>query len=126
MKHVRGGILLMLVLLGLGILLSAGMCRLRKTLSRELTEAARLALAENWPAADRVTADAVRRWERSRKLVAAVVDHELLEETEKMLSELAVYRSRKLSAEYAAVCLCLAKQAEAIGESQSLRWWHLL
>lgn len=126
MKHVRGGILLMLVLLGLSILLSAGMCRLRKTLSRELTEAARLALAENWPAADRVTADAVRRWERSRKLVAAVVDHELLEETEKMLSELAVYRSRKLSAEYAAVCLCLAKQAEAIGESQSLRWWHLL
>ena len=126
MKHVRGGILLMLVLLGLSILLSAGMCRLRKTLSRELTEAARLALAESWPAADRVTADAVRRWERSRKLVAAVVDHELLEETEKMLSELAVYRSRKLSAEYAAVCLCLAKQAEAIGESQSLRWWHLL
>ena len=126
MKHVRGGILLMLVLLGLSILLSAGMCRLRKTLSRELTEAARLALAENWPAADRVTADAVRRWERSRKLVAAVVDHELLEETEKMLSELAVYRSRKLSAEYAAVCLCMAKQAEAIGESQSLRWWHLL
>ena len=126
MKHVRGGILLMLVLLGLSILLSAGMCRLRKTLSRELTEAARLALAENWPAADRVTADAVRRWERSRKLVAAVVDHELLEETEKMLSELAVYRSRKLSAEYAAVCLCLAKQAEAIGESQSLKWWHLL
>ena len=126
MKHVRGGILLMLVLLGLSILLSAGMCRLRKTLSRELTEAARLALAENWPAADRVTADAVRRWERSRKLGAAVVDHELLEETEKMLSELAVYRSRKLSAEYAAVCLCLAKQAEAIGESQSLRWWHLL
>ena len=126
MKHVRGGILLMLVLLGLSILLSAGMCRLRKTLSRELTEAARLALVENWPAADRVTADAVRRWERSRKLVAAVVDHELLEETEKMLSELAVYRSRKLSAEYAAVCLCLAKQAEAIGESQSLRWWHLL
>jgi hypothetical protein len=116
----------MLVLLGLSILLSAGMCRLRKTLSRELTEAARLALAENWQAADQVTADAVRRWERSRKLVAAVVDHELLEETEKMLSELAVYRSRKLSAEYAAVCLCLAKQAEAIGESQSLRWWHLL
>ena len=126
MKHVRGGILLMLVLLGLSILLSAGMCRLRKTLSRELTEAARLALAEDWQAADQVTADAVRRWERSRKLVAAVVDHELLEETEKMLSELAVYRSRKLSAEYAAVCLCLAKQAEAIGESQSLRWWHLL
>ena len=126
MKHVRGGILLMLVLLGLSILLSAGMCRLRKTLSRELTEAARLALAENWPAADRVTADAVRRWERSRKLVAAVVDHELLEETEKMLSELAVYRSRRLSAEYATVCLCLAKQAEAMGESQSLRWWHLL
>ena len=126
MKHVRGGILLMLVLLGLSILLSAGMCRLRKTLSRELTEAARLALAEDWQAADRVTADAVRRWERSRKLVAAVVDHELLEETEKMLSELAVYRSRKLSSEYAAVCLCLAKQAEAIGESQSLRWWHLL
>ena len=58
--------------------------------------------------------------------MAAMVDHELLEETEKMLSELAVYRSRRLSTEYATVCLCLAKQAEAIGESQSLRWWHLL
>ena len=99
----------------------------RRPQARELVVIAVMcALAENWPAADRVTADAVRRWERSRKLVAAVVDHELLEETEKMLSELAVYRSRKLSAEYAAVCLCLAKQAEAIGESQSLRWWHLL
>ena len=126
MKHVRVGIVLMVVLLAVGILLSAGMCRLRQTLSGELFDAAQLALAENWQGADRLTESALRRWERSRKLVAAVVDHELLEETEKMFSELAVYRSRKLSAEYAAVCLCLARQAEAIGESQSLRWWHLL
>lgn len=126
MKHVRVGIVLMVVLLGIGILLTVGMNRLRQTLSRDLTEAAQQALAENWQAADRAAESALRRWERSRKLVAAIVDHELLEETEKMLSEMDVYRKRKLSADYAAVCLCLAKQAEAIGESQSLRWWHLL
>lgn len=126
MKHVRTGIALLVVLGLLGGLLTLFMDGTQRQLSGAMTRAAEAALAENWAEADSYTAQACDLWEKRRKVTAAAVDHELLEEADSMLAELTVYRACGESAEFAAVCLCLARQFEAIGESQSLRWWHLL
>ena len=126
MKHVHSGIALLLVLGLLGALLTGFMDGTQSRLSEAMTQAAEAALAENWAAADAYTAQAQSLWERHHRITAAVVDHELLEQADSMLAELSVYRSRRASTEFAVVCLCLVRQFEAIGESQSLRWWHLL
>ena len=126
MKHIRSGIALLLVLGLLGALLTLFMDSTQERLSGAMTQAAQAALAENWVAADAHTAQVLKLWEQRHKITAAVVDHELLEEADSMLAELAVYRARGESTQFAAVCLCLVRQFEAIGESQSLRWWHLL
>lgn len=126
MKHVWAGTALMAVLLCAGILMTVCMGSLQETLSQTLTEAADSALAENWEKTDALMGNAKRQWESSRRFVASIADHELLEEAERLFSELAVYRECRLPSDYAAVCLCLARQIEEIGESQSLCWWHLL
>lgn len=126
MKQFWVGVTVLVFLLAAGAGLAVGMGRLQGDISAKMTEAAAYALEENWEKADLAAGDAQAKWERSRKFVAAFADHGPLETADSLLSELAVYRKQKLSAEYAAVCLCLARQAEAIGESHSLRWWHIL
>ena len=126
MKQFWVGVTVLVFLLAAGAGLAVGMGRLQDDISAKMTEAATYALEENWEKADLAAGDARAKWERSRKFVAAFADHGPLETADSLLSELAVYRKQKLSAEYAAVCLCLARQAEAIGESHSLRWWHVL
>ena len=126
MKHVHAGIALLLILGLLGALLTLFMDSTQERLSGAMTQAAEAALAENWAAVDSHTAQALSLWEQRHRITAAVVDHELLEQADSMLAELSVYRSRRESTEFAVVCMCLVRQFEAIGESQSLRWWHLL
>ena len=126
MKQFWVGVTVLILLLASGAGLAVGMDRLQGDISAKMTEAAAYALEENWEKADLAAGEAQVKWERSRKFVAAFADHGPLETADSLLSELAVYRKQKLSAEYAAVCLCLARQAEAIGESHSLRWWHVL
>ena len=126
MKQFWVGVAVLILLLASGAGLAVGMDRLQGDISAKMTEAAAYALEENWEKADLAAGDAQAKWERSRKFVASFADHGPLEAADSLLSELAVYRKRKLPAEYAAVCLCLARQAEAIGESHSLRWWHIL
>ena len=126
MKHVKLGCLFLTVLLVVGLLLTVSLSGLRTQLCSTMDTAAAKALAGDWDAAIEAADQGRQLWERKRKFVASVVDHELLEEADTLFSQLEVYRALQLTAEYAVVCKCLVRQMDAIGESQSLRWWHLL
>jgi hypothetical protein len=126
MKHVKLGLCILAVLFALGLLLTSCLSGLRRELCGAMNTAATAALEERWEEADEAAGAGHRLWEQRRKFVASVVDHELLEEVDTLFVQLEVYRSQRLTAEYAVVCRCLSRQMEAIGESQSLRWWHLL
>ena len=126
MKQFWIGVVVLALLLAAGVGLTVIMDDLQGEISAKMTEAAACALEENWEKADLAAGAARAKWERSRKFVAAFADHGPLETADSLFSELTVYRKQQLPAEYAAVCLCLARQAEAIGESHSLRWWHVL
>lgn len=126
MKRLWLGVGILAAVLVLGLLLTFGMDAIHKEISDNMTQAAQAALAENWEAAQTQAAKAQKSWQSWRHFVAAFADHEPLEEMDRLFAELSVYRSQQLVPEYAAVCLCLARQAEAIGESHSFNWWHLL
>ena len=126
MKHVKLGCGILAVLLVLGLALTLCLSGIRRELCDTMGAAAEAALAENWAAADAAAGKGKAMWQRNREFVAAVVDHELLEEADTLFAQLEVYRQCGLFPEYAVVCRCLVRQMEAIGESQSLNWWHLL
>jgi hypothetical protein len=125
-KHVKLGFGILAVLFALGLLLTATLTGLKNSLCEDIDTAATAALKGNWEAADAAVGAGHRLWARQRTFVASVVDHELLEEADTLFAQLEIYRSQRLAAEYAVVCRCLSRQMEAIGESQSLRWWHIL
>ena len=126
MKHVWVGAVLLAALLFGGLLLNTGLQRMNGALPGELKKAAEASLAGNWTRADGIMETVRSRWEKNREITASLTDHALLEEVDCLFSELMVYREQHLGSEYAAVCMCLARRIEAVLESQSLRWWHLL
>lgn len=126
MKRLWIGVGVLAVVLAAGIALNVAMDRLHTDLSRELDRAGELAMQERWEEAGEVAREAYRRWQDRRRLLAAVVDHEPLEEMERLFSQLWVYRQRQWITEFSAVCVQLARQAEAIGDSHILTWWNLL
>jgi hypothetical protein len=126
MKHVKLGLCILAVLFALGLLLTSCLSGLRRELCGAMNTAATAALEERWEEADEAAGAGHRLWEQRRKFVASVVDHELLEEADTLFAQLDVYGALQLAAEYTTVCKCLVRQMDAIGESQSLRWWHLL
>ena len=126
MKRFWIGLGVLAVILALGILLNLWMGKLHSDLARQLDRAGTLAQEEQWEQAGQVARQAYARWQERRHLLAAVVDHEPLEEMERLFSQLWVYRQRHWVTEFAATGLQLARQAEAIGDSHILAWWNLL
>ena len=126
MKRFWIGLGVLVVMLALGIFLNLWMGKLHSDLARQLDRAGALAQEEQWEQAGQVARQAYARWQGRRHLLAAVVDHEPLEEMERLFSQLWVYRQRHWVTEFAATCLQLARQAEAIGDGHILTWWNLL
>lgn len=126
MKRLWIGLGVLSGILALGICLNLWMEKTHTDLARELDQAAELIREEKWEEAGAVAREAHRRWQERRRLLAAVVDHEPLEEMERLFSQLWVYRQRHWVTEFAATCVQLARQAEAIGDSHILTWWNLL
>lgn len=126
MKRFWIGLGVLCVMLALGILLNLWMGKLHSDLAQQLDRAGALAQEEQWEQAGQVARQAYARWQERRHLLAAVVDHEPLEEMERLFSQLWVYRQGHWVTEFAATCVQLARQAEAIGDSHILTWWNLL
>lgn len=126
MKQLRLGAAILLLLLIFGIWLTFAMEGLHGELKQELTRASEAACREDWATARACAGRARDHWQRHRRFAAALLDHGPLEETDALFAELEVYDARSMAADFAAVCALLARQAEAMGESQRLSWWNFL
>jgi hypothetical protein len=58
--------------------------------------------------------------------VAAVTDHEPMEEMDILFAQLPIYYETDSSLNFAAVCSDLSLLMQAIGENQALKWWGVL
>lgn len=120
------GIIVLAVLLVLGILTMLLFSRIHHPMAQQLRESAAAAQAENWEKATALAENARAEWEQYRYLISASADHEPLEQMEYLLDQLEVYAADRQKADFAALCIRLANLAEAMADTQQIRWWNLL
>ena len=126
MKRLWIGIAFLALLLAAGFGISAGMDNLQNEISRQLAAACQTALAGDLEQAS-VQANGAREvWEQYRNLVAAVTDHEPMEEMDTLFAQLPIYYETDSPLNFAAVCSDLSLLIQAIGENQALKWWGVL
>lgn len=119
------GIGLLLVLLLGSLALYFGIVPFHENLAENLDAAAAFAVNGDWAQAQE-TAFAVRdRWLRYQNSIAAVTDHEPMEQMHTLFRELSILESSQKT-EFASICVHLAETSRAIGETQALKWWGVL
>ncbi|MBQ6996804.1 MAG: DUF4363 family protein [Oscillospiraceae bacterium] len=126
MRRLWIGVGFLIVMLAVAIALTVAFDRIHRPLSERLEEAASLAMAQEWEKATALTQRARADWEKYRELIAAVADHEPLEEMEKRLDLLTVYAQLHRTGDFSATCIEVSAMADAMLESQQLTWWNFL
>lgn len=125
MKKLWVAVAVLAVLLVLGIVSTIVMDTVHGELSEALEQAALLSETD-WETAKALAESARAKWEKSSHLIAALADHEPLEELDGLFAELAVYQRYADRRCFAAVCVRIASFAEMLQESHSPYWWNLL
>lgn len=123
MKRLWIGVAVLMILLVLGISLTAGFSAIHTPLAETLAQAANHARSGNLPAAEKEIQDAQVQWERYRRFSAAVLDHRLLEEMEELFAQLEYTDDPYV---LAVLCARLSSRAAEMAESQAITWWNLL
>ena len=119
------GVGLLLILLAGSIALWFGIVPFHEKLAEELDQAAVLAAEGDWVQAQKLAFTAQKRWQRHKDSIAAVADHEPIEQMHALFRELRLL-SASQAGDFACVCVHLSETARAIGETQSLKWWGIL
>lgn len=119
------GVGLLLTLLAAGIALWLGTVPFHEDLARDLDRAAELAIQGSFAQAQETALAARDRWQSRHRGIAAITDHEPMEQMEAMFQEMRLLDASR-SVDFACICAELAQTARAIGETQRLRWWGVL
>ena len=126
MKRLWLGIVLLVLLSAAGAVLSAGISSLSEKLSTQLDQAGIAVQAGNWSEAVSLADSAQKLWKQYRHFTAAAVDHEPLEQMERLFAQLALYCQQGMAVDYGVTCAHLSQLSKAIGESHALKWWSFL
>lgn len=126
MKRLWIGVGFLAAILIIGIFITLAFSRLHIPISDALNQASEAAIAEDWEKATALTESARADWEKFRGFTAAVADHEPLEEIDAMFAQLTVLAQQQETAEFAALSAQLARQAQAMADSQSISWWNVV
>ena len=126
MKRLWIGVSFLIVILAVGVVLTMLFDRIHTPLTEDLRQASQLAMDQEWEKATALTQKARADWKQYRKLIAAVADHEPLEEMEHLLEQLEVYGRQRRTADFSALCVEVASLADAMLESQRITWWNFL
>ena len=126
MKRFWFGVALLLALMISGILLYNAMNRMQLPLAEKLTRTAEAARVSNISLANELLEDARQDWDRHRKALAAMADHQPMEEIEGLFAAADSYGLAEDEEEMAAACAHLAALIRALAESNRLSWWNLL
>lgn len=125
MKKLWIAVIVLGVLLGLGIGSTVIMDKVHSQLAQELDQASVLAQS-HWEDAKALAESARAKWEKHSHLVAALTDHEPLEQMDGLFAELAVCQRQADEDGFALVCVRIASLAEKLSESHTPHWWNLL
>lgn len=126
MKRLYIGAGLLAVMLALGIFLTTAFRVIHEPLQDALLRAQAAAVEGDWQEATELTGQARQRWEKYRHFVAAVADHEPLEEMDGLFARLEALGRLRVAEEFAADCAELARLCHAMTQSQQITWWSFL
>lgn len=126
MKRLWIGVGFLVVILAIGIALTAAFDRIHSPMADSLRQASQSALEQDWEKATALAQSARADWKEYRDLIAATADHEPLEKMEKLMEQLDVYAALRRTADFSAICIELAAMADAMLESQQIAWWSFL
>ena len=126
MKRFWFGFGLLLTLLISGILQFNAINRVHLPLAEKLTRTAEAARASDFSLAQELLEEARQDWNSHRKTLAAVTDHQPMEEIEGLFAAADCYDLADNGEEMAAACAHLAALIQALSESNRLSWWNLL
>lgn len=120
------GTILLVALLAVGFWIAAAASQSHIPISRDLEEAANLALNGNFEDGSTLAQRAKTAWDDHWHATATVADHAPMEDIDGLFSQMEIYRKEKLSTEFAAYCSRISVLIKAISEAQTLNWWNLL
>lgn len=123
MKRFWLGAAVMALLLGLGIAVTLGTESICAPISEQLEQASQ---TDDWEQAKIFSSQARIQWERSRRCLAAVTDHEPMEQIDSLFRSLEVYAQSWDTVRFSDTCAQLASQTQALAEAQAVGWWHIL
>ena len=126
MRRTVVGIVLLAVLLAGGFVSSAGLARHNEEVAPQLDAAAVQAMAGDLPGAMEAAEEAQAAWEERWGISAAFTDHNPREQIDGGFARLRIYGEAGDNIAYAAVCMELSKQIEAIGDAHGAQWWNIL
>lgn len=126
MKHLWIGISLLVCLLAAGAISSYGVQQAQKPLTAQLEQAADTGFRGDWEQAEAFFNAAQTHWEKHRKFLAALTDHEPMEEIDSLFGQTKFYIKAQDPVLFAGVCNRLSQLTQAIGEAYRLSWWNLL
>ena len=114
------------VLLAMGVFSSWKMDRVHSAVSRQLEDAAWLALAGDWENARLAVAAAESGWQTHRDLTCLLADHTPMEQIDASFSRIGIFSAARNSMEFAAACSELSCFTRAVAEAHRLSWQNLL
>lgn len=126
MRRFWTGTILLILLLAGSMAISAALGAIHRPMADALTDAAQLALDEQWEQAVATVQGAADRWERYHRFTAAFADHSPMDEADRLFRQLTVYAQQRSATEFAAACTQLQVMTAAIAESHRITWWNLL
>lgn len=125
MKRLWQGIALLLVLLLIGIGITAAMDSIHSDTAAQLSRAAEAARDGNWDTAAGLLSQSKAAWEKHWVLTATAANHGPMEQIDSLYAMLEVFVQGQ-APQFPAVCAQLSKLTEAVGEAHRFSLENLL
>lgn len=126
MKRCWFGLALLILLLATGFLSTWYMDACHSRTAETLTEAEHQATLGNFEQAVLLSRHAHQQWQNSRRVSAALSDHEPMEQIDSLFDQLKLYAGEKDALGFSALCSQITSGLHAMADAQALNWWNLL
>ena len=118
-------VILLLILLAGSLFVGWGVGSIQQSVSRDLDQAVAAAEKGDLESAGRSILDAKDRWNKYRKLLAALSLHEPMDEIDQLFSQAAACIQTESRDLFLPVCVQLGQYLESISMDHKLTWWNL-
>lgn len=126
MKRFLLGVGLLIGIFILGLWIGSSAENRLEPITRDLEQAAAVALAGDLDGGGLLAKRAITKWEDSRKVLAILTDHGPMDKIDALLAQARSYREAGFRVEFAACCNRIAKLLRASGDVFTLTWWNFL